>query len=80
MLGLAIPTELNENPSVNCEWQTYYVNKPIIDIELAESSGGETYRSAACKNRDIPRYDAWEKINILLLLTKKKLNQIIKNS
>ena len=58
VLGLAIPNELNESPAVKCEWQTYYVNKPIIDIELAEGSGGETYRGADCLNRDIPRYDA----------------------
>lgn len=42
-----------------CQWQTYYVNKPLIDVNLSgEGTEEETSRSKGCKNRIIPRYDA----------------------
>ena len=43
----------------NCQWQTYYVNSPIIDLNLFfKGSERESFRSNGCKNRVIPRYDA----------------------
>ena len=41
-----------------CEWQTYYVNKPIFDFLLASESTSEIYRGEGCEPGPVPRYDA----------------------
>ena len=53
VLGLAIQTDTNQ-----CEWQTYYVNKPLGDWLLGSASESESYRTEGCGSRNIPRYDA----------------------
>mmetsp|Transcript_11542 Transcript_11542/g.14536 ORF Transcript_11542/g.14536 Transcript_11542/m.14536 type:complete len:80 (+) Transcript_11542:437-676(+) len=53
ILGLTAQSDHAE-----CEWQTYYVNKPIVDILIASESESEIYRSTGCGATVIPRYDA----------------------
>ena len=53
ILGSFIPND----KSYPCEWQTYYVNRPLLDILLATDSTSELYRSVGCEDREISRYD-----------------------
>ena len=43
----------------SCQWQTYYVNRPILDWNpFTSGTENEWYRGPGCENRVIPRYDA----------------------
>ena len=51
ILGFVIPSEF-ASPSA-CQWQTYYVNKPIFDLPIVDGGESEVYRSAGCEARTI---------------------------
>lgn len=53
LLGLLVQTD-----NIMCDWQTHYVNKPILDWVIASESESELYRSGGCESRTIVRYDA----------------------